>query len=112
MLDGYVTDFGYAARIGGTVQATEFYLQDGPPHSHFSYLSLNIEEMFVTGQPVYPVQRTLLTTGILEAALDSRYQGHIRLETPHLDVTYRSYETIPWRPVDTRPHGASLEPLV
>jgi hypothetical protein len=112
MLDGYVTDFGYAARVGGTIQATEVYLQEGPPYSHFSYLSLNIEEMFVTGQPTYPIQRTLLTTGILEAALDSRYQGHIRLETPHLDVTYRSYETIPWRPVDTRPHGASLKPLV
>jgi hypothetical protein len=111
MLDGYVTDFAYAARVGGAIQATEVYLQDGPPHSHFSYLSLNIEEMFVTGRPTYPLERTLLTSGILEAALDSRYQGHIRLKTPHLDVTYTSYEMIPWRPMGPRPQGASLEPL-
>jgi hypothetical protein len=75
------------------------------------YLNLNIEEMFVTGKPTYPVERTLLTSGVLEAALDSRYQGHIRLETPHLDVAYRSYDTIPWRPREKRPTGAALEPL-
>jgi hypothetical protein len=108
MLDGYVTDMGYAARVGNEIQATEFYLQEGPPYAHFSYLSLNIEEMFVTGRPTYPLERTLLTTGILEAALDSRYQGHIRLETPHLNVTYRSYESIPWRPTARRPTGATL----
>ncbi len=111
MLNGYVVDLAYAARIGGKIDATEFYLQNGPPHSHFSYLSLNIEEMFVTGVPTYPVERTLLTTGVLEAALDSRYRGHVRLETPHLDIAYRSYDSIPWRPTGRRPTGASLKPL-
>jgi hypothetical protein len=108
MLNGYVTDLAYAARVNGEIQATEFYLQRGGPHAHFSYLSLNIEEMFVSGQPTYPVERTLLTTGALEAALDSRYQGHTRLETPHLDITYRSYESLPWRPSGQRPSGATL----
>jgi len=111
MLNGYVTDMAYAARIGGEIQATEFYLQRGLSHAHFSYLSLNIEEMFVTGQPTYPLERTLLTTGTLEAALDSRYRGHIRLETPHLAIAYRSYDHIPWRPTGRRPTGATLEPL-
>ena len=108
MLNGYVTDMAYAARIDDDIRATEFYLQSGSPHAHFSYLSLNIEEMFVTGRPTYTVARTLLTTGILEAALDSRYRGHVRLETPHLDVSYRSYEAIPWRPIGPRPSGATL----
>jgi hypothetical protein len=40
-----------------------------PPYAYFSYLSLNTEEMFATGKPSYPVERTLLTTGALEAAL-------------------------------------------
>src|SRR5204862_6528853 len=102
-LNGYVTDLAFAARAEGQVHATEFYLQPGPPHAHFSYLSLNIEEMFVTGVPQYPVERTLLTTGILEAALDSRYRGHVRLETPHLDVRYRTYDTVPCRPRTPRP---------
>ena len=67
--------------------------------------------MFVTGVPTYPVERTLLTSGVLEAALDSRHQGYIRLETPHLDIAYHSYDSIPWRPTGPRPIGASLEPL-
>ncbi|MSS72495.1 MAG: hypothetical protein EXS64_13530 [Candidatus Latescibacteria bacterium] len=110
MLNGYVTDMAYAGRVRGEVQATEVYLQHGTPHAHFSYLGLNIEEMFVTGVPSYPVERALLTTGALEAALDSRHRGHIRVETPHLDVTYRSYEKVPHRPAGRRPSGATLDP--
>jgi hypothetical protein len=111
MLNGYVSDLAYAARVEGEIHGTEFYLLNGAPHPHFSYLSLNIEEMFVTGVPTYPVERTLLTSGILEAVLDSRHRGYVRLETPHLDVAYRSYDSIPWRPTGTRPLGASLQPL-
>ncbi|MBX3000778.1 MAG: hypothetical protein KF893_19815 [Caldilineaceae bacterium] len=108
MLDDYIADFAYAARIGDEITATEVYLQDNNPYCHFSYLSLNIEEMFVTGVPSYPVERTLLTTGVLEAALDSRFQGHIRLETPHLNIAYQPRERIPWRPQGPRPTGACV----
>lgn len=111
MLTGYITDMAYAGRVDGQIQATEFFLQPKPPHSHFSYLSLNIEEMFVTGKPTYPLERTLLTTGVLEAALDSRFQGHQRLETPHLAIQYQSYDSIPWRPTGPRPTGTTLQPL-
>jgi hypothetical protein len=38
----------------------------------------------VTGKAPYPVERTLLTTGILAAAIDSLHQGQKRLETPDL----------------------------
>ncbi|MEW6756356.1 MAG: hypothetical protein AB1505_36095 [Candidatus Latescibacterota bacterium] len=114
MLNGYVTDLAYAARVDGQVQATEFYLQGhgapGGAYAHFSYLSLNIEEMFVTGRPSYPVERTLLASGVLEAALTSRHQGHERQETPWLDVAYHSYERLPWRPTGPRPTGACLDP--
>ena len=113
MLNGYITDLAYAARAEGETVATEFHCQGHGgqgAHAHFSYLSLNIEEMFLTGQPSYPVERTLLTSGVLEAALDSRHQGHLRFETPHLEVAYRSYETLPWRPTGPRPTGATLDP--
>jgi hypothetical protein len=109
MLDEYIADFAYAARMEDGIIATEVYLQSGDPHCHFSYLSLNVEEMFVTGVPTYPVERTLLTTGVLEAALDSRHQGHIRLETPHLVVAYQPRERIPWRPRGPRPTGACVQ---
>ena len=107
----YIQNFAYAARIKGQTQATEFYLHSPQPYAHFSYLSLNIEEMFVTGRPSYPVERTLLTTGVLEAALDSRHQGCVRLETPHLNVAYSPVEQAPWRARSERPAEASLVPL-
>ncbi|MBM3278666.1 MAG: hypothetical protein FJY95_11395 [Candidatus Handelsmanbacteria bacterium] len=114
MLNGYVTDLAYAARVGGKVQATELYLQGHGgsvgSYSHFSYLSLNLEEMFLTGQPTYPVERTVLTSGVLEAALSSRHEGHRRLETSWLDISYPSYDSFRWRPRGPRPTGACLEP--
>ena len=110
MLNGYVSDLAYAGLVSDEIQGTEFYVQNCPPHAHFSYLSLNIEEMFVTGVPTYPVERTLLTTGVLEAALDSRHQGYIRLETPHLELSYSSYGSLPWHPTGVRPTGATLDP--
>ena len=112
MLNGYVSDFAYAAKAGDTHYATEVYLQNGPPHAHFSYLSLNIEEMFVTGAPQYPVERTLLVTGILDALMHSRADGYVRVETPHLaELAYRPYEKMPIRPTAPRPEGATLEAL-
>ena len=107
---GLLQGFAYAARIDHAIHACEVYLPEDP-HAHFSYLSLNVEEMFVTGQPSWPVERTLLTTGTLEALLDSRYQGHVRLPTPHLTIQYQSYATVPWRPTGPRPVGAALQPL-
>ncbi len=114
MLNGYVTDLAYAARLGGgSVEASEFHCQGhggNGAHAHFSYLGLNIEEMFVSGRPVWPVERTLLTSGVLEAALTSRHEGYRRLETGWLDVAYESYDELPWRPLGPRPAGACLDP--
>ena len=111
MLNGYINNFAYAGKSEGRIDATEFYLQNGGPYAHFSYLSLNIEEMFLTGHPRYPVERTLLTTGILDAAMQSRYQGYIRLQTPYLsEITYQSYQQMPIRPTTSRPGGATLHP--
>ena len=110
MLNGYVKGWGYAARSNGEVEGMRVLLSDNP-HPHFSYLSLNIQQMFLTGKPQYPVERTLLISGALEALLDSRHQGHVRIDTPHLDVAYRSYEEMPIRSVNPDPVGASLVPF-
>ena len=46
------------------------------------------EELFVTGKPPYPIERTLLTTGLVEAGVRSLGEGQRRLETPHLSIKY------------------------
>jgi hypothetical protein len=49
-----------------------------------------VEEMFVSGRAPYPVERTLLVSGMLESCLTSRGLGHKRLETPQLGVKYQA----------------------
>ena len=97
---------GGALRRGAMAQVDNMrvFLPDNP-HAHFSYLSLNIQQMFLTGKPQYPVERTLLISGALEALIDSRCQGYRRVETPHLNVSYRSYEEMPIRPCESRSGG-------
>ena len=109
-LNGYAKEWSYAARVDGQVLATGLRTH-GPPYPHFGYLGLNLEALFLSGEPQYPVERTLLVSGALDALMDSRHRGHIRLETPHLDVAYRSYETMPIRPTGPLPKGASTVPF-
>jgi hypothetical protein len=48
------------------------------------------EEMFLTGKAPYPVERTLLTSGLVQAGLTSLARGQVRIETPHLNVRYQA----------------------
>jgi hypothetical protein len=48
------------------------------------------EDMFLTGKAAYPVERTLLTSGLVAAGLQSLAAGQKRLETPHLAVRYEA----------------------
>ncbi len=110
MLSGYVSDFSYAARVDGQVQGVEFYLQNEGPFSHFGYLCRNVQDFFRTKKAPYPPERTLLTTGIIDAAMNSRHEGYRKIETPFLHIAYSSYDVLPQRPMDTRPTGASIDP--
>jgi len=91
MLDGALGDFNFAARVRGIpgLASTQFFLTPIPNVTYSACLVSKIEEMFETGRAPYPVERTLLVSGILEACLTSRLQNHQRLETPQLAVRYR-----------------------
>ena len=91
MLDGAVKDFTFAARLKSAgVQSTQFFLSPEPNVTYSACLVAKIEEMFDTGKAPYPVERTLLVSGVLESCLTSRLDGQKRLETPHLGVGYRA----------------------
>ena len=98
MMSGLIEDFNFAARLSGQHDpfSTQMYLPMPPARTSlanfFSPLVNNIEQMFLTGKPSYPVERTLLTTGLTAAGVESLFQGQIRLDTPHLAVTYPAPE--------------------
>jgi hypothetical protein len=55
----------------------------------FKALSHAIQTFFREGNAPYPVERTLLVSGILDAAMDSRIAGDKPLDTPWLNVAYQ-----------------------
>jgi hypothetical protein len=90
MLNGAVMDFNISARLaGGELVSTQFFLPPTPDVTNTACLAAKIEQMFMTRSAPYPAQRALLTSGMLEACLDSRRRLNQRLETPHLAVSYR-----------------------
>jgi hypothetical protein len=91
VLNGHVDDTTFAARVTGEKKpvSTLFYLPPPPGAGFLQALAVRVEEFLATGKAPYPVERTLLTGGVLDCALDSRVRGHKRLETPDLDISYR-----------------------
>jgi hypothetical protein len=83
--------FTFAGRLKGEdkLVSTHFYLQQPDPFAHFAYLVKAIDSMMQTGHAPYPVERTLLTTGILDAVMTSKADKHRRVETPHLEIKYQ-----------------------
>ncbi len=95
MLDGAIKDFNFAARLKGAaqIQSTQFLLTPEPNVTYSACLMHKVEEMIESGVAPYPVERTLLVSGMLESCLTSKLQKHVRLETPDLKVGYRAPRT-------------------
>jgi hypothetical protein len=91
MLNGAIKDFNFAARLkGGQAWSTQFLLTPDPNVTYSACLMHKAIQMFETGVAPYPVERTLLTSGMLESCLTSKVRNHQRLETPHLAVAYQA----------------------
>jgi hypothetical protein len=90
LLNGHVADFTFAARVKGETKpaACLFVLPQPPGARYFDCLCAHIERFIETGKPRYPMERTLLTSGVLAAGMDSRHRRGERVETPELDVRY------------------------
>lgn len=104
LMSGLVRDFNFAATLESSSEpfSTQMYLPmpDGRTTlaNFFSPLVNCMEQMFLTGKPPYPIERTLLTTGLTAAGVDSLYAGQERLKTPHLTIQYQpSRDSTFWR---------------
>ena len=66
----------------------------------------------VTGVPSTPVERTLLASGMLEAALISQREGGRRVMTDWLGVRYKRERDLPPHfPLGPEPRGAAVLPF-
>jgi hypothetical protein len=97
MMNGYVHEgdggaFTCALQVRGQDKplSTHFYLQQPDPFAHFAYQLRAIDAMMQTGHAPYPVERTLLTTGVLDAVMISKSDKNRLLQTPYLDIRYQA----------------------
>lgn len=90
LMNGLVDDFTFAARLKGQAEplSTLFYLPPNPNVTYSAALMSKAEETFLTNKAPYPIERTLLTSGLVAAGMRSIADGQKRIETPHLAIRY------------------------
>jgi hypothetical protein len=99
-----IQDFNYAGLRGdtGEIISCQMFLPM-PGHSattadFFNPLVRHIEDLVLEGRAPYPVERTLLTSGMTLAAVDSIHQGYVPVKTPEMAVAYEGpRESMYWR---------------
>ncbi|MBM3802128.1 MAG: hypothetical protein FJW26_07420 [Acidimicrobiia bacterium] len=83
--------WNFACRLQGETKprATRCYV--GPWRNRYCFKAFchAIQHHLMRRAAPWPVERTLLTTGILDAAMQSRYEGSKSLKTPQLEFSYR-----------------------
>lgn len=90
-----VRDFNYAGLRSdtGEIVSCQMYLpmpgQSSTTADFFHPLVRHIEDLVLTGKAAYPVERTLLTSGMTLAAVDSLHRGQVKVETPQMAVRYK-----------------------
>jgi hypothetical protein len=88
-----IQDFNYAGLLAdGSIVSCQMYLpmpgRASSTADFFNPLIRHIETMIVDGRAPYPAERTLLTSGMTLAAVDSLHQGGAVVETPEMAVRY------------------------
>jgi hypothetical protein len=84
------TRWNFACRLKGETdnRSLRYYVGPWKNRNLFKALSHAIQHMIQAGKPPYPVERTLLASGVLDAAMHSRAEGK-SLRTPHLEFGYK-----------------------
>jgi hypothetical protein len=102
MLNGFVEDFTYAGLVDDKVLSCQMYLPMPPRYTtladFFNPLVNHIEQMVLTGKAPYPVERTLVTSGMTLNGVESLHAAGSRIETPGMGVAYQALkESSFWR---------------
>lgn len=106
-MDGGYSDWAAAWNYAdGTSDSTLFMVQEDRPFSHFTYLLKGAEQMIHTGKPAWPAERTLLSSGILDAVHISRKEQGRVVPTPYLAIKYETEWT--WQQPPPMPKGRPL----
>lgn len=92
MLPGFANGIAAVVKPVGQDPIGGLAEERGEPYPHFAYLLKGIEQMIHTGQPAYPVERTLLTAGMLDRLLHSRSLNGRKLHTPELAIDYQAVD--------------------
>ena len=95
MLMANIQDFNYAGLRADNdeIISTQMYLPM-PTHGSstadfFNPLCRHIENAVITGKVPYPVERTLLTSGMTLAGVQSLHMGQVPVATPQMNVRYK-----------------------
>jgi hypothetical protein len=95
MINGQTSGWTFAAKVKGKAESLATHFGQprdsgrARPLAHFDGLVHCMEEMFISGKPLYPVERTLLTTCALSILFESRAWKK-RIQTPELTIAYRA----------------------
>jgi hypothetical protein len=90
-----IHDFNYAGlKADGQVVSCQMYLPM-PTHGSttadfFNPLVRHIEDLVIHRRTNYPIERTLLTSGMVIAGVDSLHQGQTPVETPEMAIAYQA----------------------
>ena len=89
-----IRDFNYAGLRADNdeIVSTQMYLPM-PTHGSttadfFHPLCRHIEDVVITGKVPYPAERTLLTSGMTLAGVESLHRGQVPIDTPQMNVRY------------------------
>lgn len=90
LCNGLLRSWVFAGQpTGGEILSTDcriqFYI-----HGHWGFMAQNFENLVCDGKLPNPVERTLLTTGVLALGFESLSRGGDKLETPQLAIEYSS----------------------
>jgi hypothetical protein len=90
VLDGVIADFNVALRSGDSrIVSAQLFRAPAPADQQFSLLAATVETFFTSRKAPWPVERSLLTAGLLEAFRNPVTRTGKPLVTPHLDLAYR-----------------------